>query len=87
MGAKHWNQSIVVRNPPSLAMPLTAWFSNMPKNPLPLHTTIDARQPHTRGTGPAKVLGPELGRLVDKGLMHVGREGVCLQLDKVFLRA
>ena len=56
----------------------------MPKTPLPLHTTIHARPPHTRGTGPAKVLGPELGRLVEKGLLHVGREGVGLQLDNVF---
>ena len=58
--------------------------SSMPKNPLPLHTALDARLPHTRGTGPAKVLGPELGRLVEKGLLHVGREGVGLQLDNVF---
>ena len=56
----------------------------MPKNQLPLHTTIDARKSHTRGTGPAEVLGPDLGRLAEKGLLHVGREGVSLQLDNVF---
>ena len=56
----------------------------MPKNPLPLHTTIHARPPHTRGTGPAKVLGPDLGRLAQKGLLHVGQDGVGLQLDNGF---
>ena len=56
----------------------------MPKNPLPLHTTINATWPTTRGTGPAEVLGPDLGRLVEKRLLHVGREGVGLQLDNVF---
>ena len=65
-------------------MLLTVWLSNMLKNQLPLHTTIDARLPHTRGTRPAEVRAPDQGRLVEMGLLHVGREGAGLQLDNVF---